>query len=156
LPQACERKSHEKQKNVFFSRFFLIFFSFFSLSLSLDAVAIAAAQTNTTTAAAATAVPCTAEQTKTNEACTATATKCIADAAADNAKKCACFKVKCGSTCGVLPSPTLSAEDKKKAAEACVTFTGCTLAECEALAASSSSLVASFSVLAAVIASRLF
>jgi hypothetical protein len=94
--------------------------------------------------------------------CSATLTKCVADAAADNAKKCTCNQtffscikavVACGPT--AAPAGTVTAEQKKKALEECAKATGCTEAQCEALS-SSSSLVASFSVLAAVVAARLF
>jgi len=100
-------------------------------------------------------VPCTAEQATALKKCADDQATCVTAAAADKAAKCKCFQVKCGTSCGVLP-PAPGTTVSKAIIDGCVTTTGCTEAECTALFSSSSSLVASFSVLAAVVASRLF
>jgi hypothetical protein len=91
---------------------------------------------------------CTAEQTEKNTKvlndCTATYTMCVADAATDNAKKCTCNQAyisclkavkQCGPT--AAPAATLTADQKKKAIEACAMITGCTEAQCDALSSPS-------------------
>ncbi len=133
---------------------------------TVAAVALAQDTTAATTAAAGTTADtaCLEKFSKGVVDCGTTFAKCSTDAGGDAAKTCACFKESTAcvkkltpcSTATVAPGTTVDAEAKKKAIDTCVMTSKCTAAECEAALSSSSSLVASFSVLAAVVASRLF
>jgi hypothetical protein len=97
--------------------------------------------------------------------CAAVLKTCIDGAGGDLAKQCQCFLdtgkcqnaalPACQKVANGTPAPT-TAEQKKAATELCVKATGCTAAQCEAAAASSSSLVASVSVVLALVSARLF
>jgi hypothetical protein len=98
----------------------------------------------TTTATTTVDAACLNKLTKGATDCFASNAECVTDAAADNAAKCTCFQAltKCVSgltQCTVVPvpSPTLSAADKKATLEQCTKVTGCTEAQCDALSSSS-------------------
>lgn len=76
--------------------------------------------------------------------------KCVVDAGMDAAKMCACFQTvqscsKAYRDC--VDVGALTPEQKKAEIDQCVMLTKCTTAQCESMAAASSTLVASIPVL---------